>query len=196
MKNTKKTVVSLLVALALVVLAIPANVFAASYPNTYDVIFKAGNQVVKTERVSYIDSVEAPEYKDVDTWYCNDLKIEAQTGARVWADDFGMNREVVFQADSVLPDTFTLVFDANGKIVKEVTVEACGWGSYEAIDFVNPSRFLLPDEEWGFVPADAWVYEDEANHIELRKGDYVSGQDLDLDNTWFEVNPVITFTLK
>lgn len=195
MKNAKKTIVSLLMALALVVIAIPTNVFAASYPQTYNVIFKAGNKIVKEETISYTNAVEAPEYKDVDTWYCSNLKIEAKTGEKVWGDDFGFDKTVVFQADSVLPDTFTVVFDKNGKILDEVTVEACGWDSYSAIKFANPSSFTIFDED-EFFRADAWVYEDEANHIELRKGDYISGQELDLDYTWFEENPVITFTLK
>lgn len=274
MKNVKKSLLALVMSLALVVLAVPANVFAA-YPQTYDIIFKVEDKVVKEFKdVSYVGSIVVPEYEDVETWYHKDLDLEVKSGERFYAGLLEEDKEVVFQADSVLPDKynvrfvlpdgkvlleevlsnwyievpdylgenvtwlneeygnvvtgtylnasyydcydfyekiptityvleekpvyvdpdeFTLRFVGKNKIT-EIVVPAYGWGAYNPIEIPKIDRILVQKPSGEYELAEAWF--SDVNDIELKPGDYVSGQTLDLDYDWTETNPVITFNLK
>ena len=175
-----KRIVSMMVVLMVTLMLFPVQAFASSYPNAYDVKFVAGNEVVKTvNKVTYLESLTAPEsYKDVDTWYCKDLNMEVKNGETIYADDFGKNKDVVFEADSVLPESFKLIFALpNGKkVVKTLDPE----------DFYN--SFEVPDVDNANIE---WT----ANNIVLNGNDKITGQDLDMDYTWYEKNPVLNFEI-
>lgn len=102
----------MLLTLVLALGLFPMSAFAASYPKAYDVSFqlKDGTVIGQYDKVSYLRSVDVPTYCDVETWYCKALDMEVSTGDTVLAEDFGMDKDVVFVADAVLPKSFTLNF--------------------------------------------------------------------------------------
>ena len=173
-------VLSLLMTLVLALGLLPMAAFAAGYPKVYDVSFQLKDgTVIAQNKVSYVSSVTVPEYRDVETWYCEALKMEVTTGDTVVADDFGMDKDVVFVADAVLPKSFTLNFRLpNG-------VEA---GSA----VLNPKNFMsfftVPTVDGASVN---WA----ADKVTLASGQMITGQDLDLDYVWYEKNPVLNFDL-
>ena len=148
MKNVKKSLIALLMALALVVLAVPSNVFAA-YPQKYDIIFKAGDDVVEEFKdVPYIESIVVPEYEDVETWYHADLDIEVKAGERFYAGWLEEDKEVVFQADTVLPYKYIVQFTLpDGEVLLEEDLS--NW-YIEVPDYLGEQVTWL-NEEYGDV---------------------------------------------
>ena len=109
-KHTR--VLSLLVTLVLALGLFPMAAFAASYPKAYDVSFqlKDGTVIDQYDKVSYLRSVDVPTYCDVENWHCEALNMNVAPGETVLPVDFGMDKDVVFVADTVLPKSFTLNF--------------------------------------------------------------------------------------
>lgn len=77
-------------------------------------------------------------------------------------------------SEAVYPDAFTVKFiDGNGQLVSEQTVDA--WNFFTALD--------VPTGMWSCPRQCAVVSE----------YDYISGQTLDLDYTWYGYHPVVEF---
>lgn len=178
-KHTR--VLSLLMTLILALGLLPMAAFAAGYPKAYDVSFKLkdGTVIKEYDKVSYVSSVDVPAYREVETWYCEALDKEVNTDETVFAQDFGMDKDVVFVADAVLPKSFTLNFRLpNGVEVDSTTL--------------NPknfmSNFTVPMVDGASVN---WA----ADGVTLAGGQMITGQDLDLDYDWYEKNPVLNFDL-
>lgn len=155
--------------------------FAASYPKAYDVSFqlKDGTVIGQYDKVSYLRSVDVPTYYDVETWYCKALDMEVSTGDTVCPEDFGMDKDVVFVADAVLPKSFTLKFCLpNGVNVVSAVL--------------NPKNFMkfftVPKVDGASVN---WA----AEGVTLASGQKITGQDLDMNYVWYEKNPVLNFNL-
>lgn len=174
-KHTR--VLSLLMTLVLALGLLPVAAFAA-YPKAYNVSFqlKDGTSIVEYDNVSYVSSVTVPTYHDVETWYCEALNMEVATGETVPAD-FGEDKNVVFVADRVLPESFTLNFCLpNG-----VEVDS---------DVLYPNNFM----RFFTVPmVDDTSVNWAADDVTLTGGQTITGQDLDLDYVWYEKNPVLNF---
>lgn len=178
-KHTR--VLSLLVTLVLALGLFPMAAFAASYPKAYDVSFqlKDGTVIDQYDKVSYLRSVDVPTYCDVETWYCEALGMEVHTGETVLAEDFGMDKDVVFVADAVLPKSFTLNFRLPN-----------GFEAGSAV--LNPKNFM----SFFTVPmVDGTSVDWAADKVTLAGGQMITGQDLDLDYVWYEKNPVLNFDL-
>lgn len=177
-KHTR--VLSLLMTLVLALGLFPMAAFAANYPKAYDVSFqlKDGTVIAEYDEVSYVKSVTVPTYRDVETWSCEALNMKVATGETVQAE-FGMDKDVVFVADSILPKSFTLNFRLpNG-------VEA---GSA----VLNPKNFM----SFFTVPmVDGTSVNWAADGVTLASGQMITGPDLDLDYAWYEKNPVLNFDL-
>ena len=178
-KHTR--VLSLLMTLILALGLLPMAAFAAGYPKAYDVSFKLkdGTVIKEYDKVSYVSSVDVPAYREVETWYCEALDKEVNTDETVFAQDFGMDKDVVFVANAVLPKSFTLNFRLpNGVEVDSTTL--------------NPknfmSNFTVPMVDGASVN---WA----ADGVTLAGGQMITGQDLDLDYDWYEKNPVLNFDL-
>ena len=184
-KHTR--VLSLLVTLVLALGLFPMAAFAASYPKVYDVSFqlKDGTVIDQYDKVSYLRSVDVPTYCDVETWYCEALGMEVRTGETVLAEDFGMDKDVVFVADAVLPKSFTLNF----RLPNGVEVDSA---------VLNPKNFMksftVPMVDGASVD---WAADKDrvAHKVTLASGQMITGQDLDLDYVWYEKNPVLDFDL-
>lgn len=177
-KHTR--VLSLLVTLVLALGLLPMAASAASLPRVYDVSFqlKDGTEIAH-DKVSYVESVTVPAYRDVETWYCKDLNMKVDTGEMVVSEDFGMDKDVVFVADAVLPKSFTLNF-------------------YLPNDFKAGSAVLAPTNilKLFTVPmVDGASVNWAADGVTLAGGQMITGQDLDLDYVWYEKNPVLNFDL-
>ena len=88
-KHTR--VLSLLMTLILVLGLLPMTASAASFPKTYDVSFqlKDGTVIAEYDKVSYLNSVSVPTYREVETWYCKALDMKVATNATVCVEDFG-----------------------------------------------------------------------------------------------------------
>lgn len=178
-KHTR--VLSLLMTLVLALGLFPMAAFAANYPKAYDVSFQLqdGTVIAEYDKVSYVSSVTVPEYRDVETWYCEALKMEVTTGDTVVADDFGMDKDVVFVADAVLPKSFTLNFRLPNGVEVGSTV-------------LNPKNFM----SFFTVPmVDGASVNWAADGVTLAGGQKITGQDLDMDYAWYEKNPVLNFDL-
>lgn len=178
-KHTR--VLSLLMTLILALGLLPMAAFAAGYPKAYDVSFqlKDGTVIKKYDKVSYVSSVDVPAYREVETWYCEALDKEVNTDETVFAQDFGMDKDVVFVADAVLPKSFTLNF-------------------YLPNDFKAGSAVLAPTNilKLFTVPmVDGASVNWAADGVTLAGGQTITGQDLDLDYVWYEKNPVLNFDL-
>ena len=180
-KHTR--VLSLLMTLVLALGLLPMAASAASYPSypkAYDVSFqlKDGTVIEEYDKVSYVSSVTVPEYRDVETWYCEALDMEVATDETVPAD-FGTDKNVVFVADKVLPESFTLNFRLPN-----------GFEAGSAV--LNPNNFMsfftVPTVDGASVN---WA----ADKVTLASGQMITGQDLDLDYVWYEKNPVLNFDL-
>lgn len=176
-KHTR--VLSLLMALVLALGLLPMAASAASFPNAYDVSFqlKDGTVIAEYDEVSYVKSVTVPIYRDVETWYCEALDMEVATGDTVPAD-FGKDKNVVFVADKILPESFTLNF-------------------YLPNDFKAGSAVLDPNNFMSFftVPkVDGTSVNWAADGVTLTGGQMITGQDLD-GYVWYEKNPVLNFDL-
>lgn len=184
-KHTR--VLSLLVTLVLALGLFPMAAFAASYPKAYDVSFqlKDGTVIDQYDKVSYLRSVDVPTYCDVETWYCEALNMEVATGETVLAEDFGMDKDVVFVADAVLPKSFTLNF----RLPNGVEVDSA---------VLNPKNFMksftVPMVDGASVD---WAADKDrvAHKVTLASGQMFTGQDLDFDYDWYEKNPVLNFDL-
>lgn len=177
-KHTR--VLSLLMTLVLALGLLPTAASAANYPKAYDVSFqlKDGTVIAEYDEVSYVKSVTVPTYRDVETWYCEALNMEVATGETVPAE-FGEDKNVVFVADSILPESFTLNF--------------CLPNGFEA-----GSAVLAPNNFMSFftVPmVDGTSVNWAADGVTLAGGQKITGQDLDLDYDWYEKNPVLNFDL-
>lgn len=181
-KHTR--VLSLLMTLVLALGLLPMAASAASYPSypkAYDVSFQLqdGTVIDERDKVSYVSSVTVPEYRDVETWYCEALDMEVATGETVLPADFGTDKNVVFVADRILPESFTLNF--------------CLPNGFEAGSAVlDPNNFMsfftVPTVDGASVN---WA----ADKVTLASGQMITGQDLDLDYVWYEKNPVLNFDL-
>lgn len=173
-------VLSLLVTLVLALGLLPMAAFAASYPKTYNVSFQLqdGTEIAH-DKVSYVESVTVPAYRDVETWYCKDLNMKVDTGETVVSEDFGTVKDVVFKADNILPKSFTLNFRLPNGFEAGSTVLA-------ARDFMH--LFTVPTVDGTSVN---WAADD----VTLTGGQMITGQDLDLDYVWYEKNPVLNFDL-
>ena len=158
----------------------PMAAFAAGYPRVYDVSFKLKDgTVIAQDKVSYVSSVTVPNYREVETWYCEALDMEVTTGDTVVADDFGMDKDVVFVADAVLPKSFTLNFRLPNGVEVGSTV-------------LNPKNFM----SFFTVPmVDGASVNWAADGVTLAGGQKITGQDLDMDYAWYEKNPVLNFDL-
>lgn len=178
-KHTR--VLSLLVTLVLALGLFPMAAFAASYPKAYDVSFqlKDGTVIDQYDKVSYLRSVDVPTYFDVETWYCEALGMEVRTGETVLAEDFGMDKDVVFVADAVLPKSFTLNF----RLPNGVEVDSA---------VLNPKNFM---KSFTVPMVDGASVDWAAEGVTLASGQMITGQDLDLDYDWYEKNPVLNFDL-
>lgn len=178
-KHTR--VLSLLVTLVLALGLLPMAAFAASYPKAYDVSFqlKDGTVIDQYDKVSYLRSVDVPTYCDVETWYCEALGMEVRTGETVLAEDFGMDKDVVFVADAVLPKSFTLNF----RLPNGVEVDSA---------VLNPKNFM---KSFTVPMVDGASVNWAAEGVTLASGQMITGQDLDLDYVWYEKNPVLNFDL-
>ena len=177
-KHTR--VLSLLMTLVLALGLLPMAASAANFPNAYDVSFqlKDGTVIDEYDEVSYVKSVTVPAYREVKTWYCEALNMKVTTGETVPAD-FGKDKNVVFVADKILPESFTLNFYLpNGFKAGSTTL--------------NPknfmSNFTVPMVDGASVN---WA----ADGVTLAGGQMITGQDLDLDYDWYEKNPVLNFDL-
>lgn len=177
-KHTR--VLSLLMTLVLALGLFPMAAFAAGYPKVYDVSFKLNDgTVIAQDKVSYVSSVTVPNYREVETWYCEALDMEVTTGDTVVADDFGMDKDVVFVADAVLPKSFTLNFRLPNGVEVGSTV-------------LNPKNFM----SFFTVPmVDGASVNWAADGVTLAGGQKITGQDLDMDYAWYEKNPVLNFDL-
>lgn len=183
-KHTR--VLSLLMTLVLALGLLPMAAFAASYPRFYDVSFQLqdGTEIAH-DKVSYVESVTVPAYRDVETWYCEALGMEVRTGETVLAEDFGMDKDVVFVADAVLPKSFTLNF----RLPNGVEVDSA---------VLNPKNFMksftVPMVDGASVD---WAADKDrvAHKVTLASGQMFTGQDLDFDYDWYEKNPVLNFDL-
>lgn len=177
-KHTR--VLSLLMTLVLALGLFPMAAFAAGYPKVYDVSFKLKDgTVIAQDKVSYVSSVTVPNYREVETWYCEALGMEVTTGDTVVADDFGMDKDVVFVADAVLPKSFTLNFRLPNGVEVGSTV-------------LNPKNFM----SFFTVPmVDGASVNWAADGVTLAGGQKITGQDLDMDYAWYEKNPVLNFDL-
>lgn len=181
-KHTR--VLSLLMTLVLALGLLPMAASAASYPSypkAYDVSFQLqdGTVIDERDKVSYVSSVTVPEYRDVETWYCEALDMEVATGETVLPADFGTDKDVVFVADRILPESFTLNF--------------CLPNGFKA-----GSAVLAPNNFMSFftVPmVDGTSVNWAADGVTLVGGQKITGQDLDLDYVWYEKNPVLNFDL-
>lgn len=123
-------------------------------------------------------SVTVPTYREVETWYCEALNMEVATGETVPAE-FGEDKNVVFVADPILPESFTLNF--------------CLPNGFKA-----GSAVLAPNNFMSFftVPmVDGTSVNWAADGVTLVGGQKITGQDLDLDYVWYEKNPVLNFDL-
>ena len=177
-KHTR--VLSLLMTLVLVLGLFPMTASAANYPKAYDVSFqlKDGTVIAEYDEVSYVKSVTVPTYREVETWYCEALNMEVATGETVPAE-FGEDKNVVFVADPILPESFTLNF--------------CLPNGFKA-----GSAVLAPNNFMSFftVPmVDGTSVNWAADGVTLVGGQKITGQDLDLDYVWYEKNPVLNFDL-
>lgn len=176
-KHTR--VLSLLMTLVLALGLLPMAASAASFPNAYDVSFqlKDGTVIDEYDEVSYVKSVTVPAYREVETWYCEALDMEVTTGETVPAD-FGKDKNVVFVADKILPESFTLNF-------------------YLPNGFKAGSTVLDPNNFMSFftVPkVDGTSVNWAADGVTLTGGQMITGQDLD-GYVWYEKNPVLNFDL-
>lgn len=178
-KHTR--VLSLLVTLVLALGLFPMAAFAASYPKAYDVSFqlKDGTVIAEYDKVNYLRSVDVPTHCDVETWYCEALGMEVRTGETVLAEDFGMDKDVVFVADAVLPKSFTLNF----RLPNGVEVDSA---------VLNPKNFM---KSFTVPMVDGASVDWAAEGVTLASGQMITGQDLDLDYVWYEKNPVLDFDL-
>lgn len=174
-KHTR--VLSLLMTLVLALGLLPMAAFAA-YPKAYNVSFqlKDGTVIDEYDNVSYVSSVTVPTHLDVETWYCEALDMEVATGETVPAD-FGEDKNVVFVADRVLPESFTLNFCLpNGVEVDSAVLAPNNFMSFFTVPMVDDTSV-----NWA------------ADDVTLTGGQTITGQDLDLDYVWYEKNPVLNF---
>lgn len=187
-KHTR--VLSLLVTLVLALGLLPMAASAASYPKTYNVSFQLqdGTEIAH-DKVSYVESVTVPAYRDVETWYCKDLNMKVDTGETVVSEDFGMDKDVVFVADRILPESFTLNFCLSNGFKAGSTV-------LDPNDFMM-HFFTVPMVDGTSVnwAADKDWTADKVTRVTLVGGQKITGQDLDLDYVWYEKNPVLNFDL-
>ena len=175
-KHTR--VLSLLMTLVLALGLLPMAAFAASYPRFYDVSFQLqdGTEIAH-DKVSYVESVTVPAYRDVETWYCKDLNMKVATGDTVVSEDFGMDKDVVFVAKAILPKSFTLNFRLPNGFEAGSTV-------------LNPKDFMM---QFFTVPmVDGTSVNWAADGVTLAGGQTITGSDLD-GYVWYEKNPVLNF---
>ena len=182
MKIMKKVAPGLM-ALTMAAAAVVPMQVSAKMPSTYNVQFVADQQVA--EGVVSIgswmtpDEMQAPAYKDVERWYCEDLDLMVNTGDNVNAYDFGEDKNVVFVAQDILADKMTVRFDVDGKIIKEVR----GSVIFNGYDQIELPRIILEGElaNWEL---DGHVYTPD---------DYISLSTLDEDHIQYEKDSVLTF---
>ena len=182
-KHTR--VLSLLMTLVLALGLLPMAAFAA-YPKAYDVSFqlKDGTVIAEYEEVSYVKSVTVPAYREVKTWYCEALDKEVATGETVPAD-FGKDKNVVFVADKILPESFTLNFRLpNGFEAGSAVLDPNNFMSFFTVPTVDGASV-----NWA---ADKDLVADKK--VTLASGQMITGQDLD-GYDWYEKNPVLNFDL-
>ena len=178
-KHTR--VLSLLMTLVLALGLLSTAASAASYPKAYDVSFqlKDGTVIAKYDRVSYLNSVTVPHYREVETWYCKALNTEVTTGETVYSEDFGKDKNVVFVADTILPKSFTLNFCLpNGFKAGSAVLSPKNFMSFFTVPMVDGASV-----NWA------------ADGVTLAGGQMITGQDLDLGYDWYEKNPVLNFNL-
>lgn len=173
-------VLSLLMTLVLALGLLPVAAFAASLPRVYDVSFQLqdGTEIAH-DKVSYVESVTVPAYRDVETWYCKDLNMKVATGETVVSEDFGMDKDVVFVAKAISPKSFTLNFCLpNGFKAGSAVLSPKNFMSFFTVPMVDDTSV-----NWA------------ADGVTLAGGQMITGQDLDLDYVWYEKNPVLNFNL-
>ena len=182
-KHTR--VLSLLVTLVLALGLLPMAAFAA-YPNVYDVSFQLKDgTVIDKYPVSYVSSVTVPAYCDVENWHCEALNMDVAPGETVLPIDFGEDKNVVFVADTILPESFTLNFRLPN-----------GFDAGSRVLYPNNfmSFFTVPTVDGASVN---WAADKDrvAHKVTLASGQMFTGQDLDFDYDWYEKNPVLNFDL-
>ena len=178
-KHTR--VLSLLMTLVLALGLLSTAASAAGYPKAYDVSFqlKDGTVIAKYDKVSYVNSVIVPTYREVETWYCKALDMEVATGKTVYSEDFGKDKNVVFVADTILPKSFTLNFCLpNGFKAGSAVLSPKNFMSFFTVPMVDGASV-----NWA------------ADGVTLAGGQKITGQDLDLNYDWYEKNPVLNFDL-
>ena len=178
-KHTR--VLSLLMTLILVLGLLPMTAYAASFPKTYDVSFqlKDGTVIAEYDKVSYLNSVSVPTYREVETGYCKALDMKVATNATVWVEDCGKVKDVVFVADAIFPKSFTLNFRLpNGVKAKPAVLNPKNFMKFFTVPMVDDANV-----NWA------------ADRVTLASGQRITGQDLDLDYVWYEKNPVLNFDL-
>ena len=183
-KHTR--VLSLLMTLVLALGLLPMAASAANFPNAYDVSFqlKDGTVIDEYDEVSYVKSVTVPAYREVKTWYCEALNMEVTTGETVPAD-FGKDKNVVFVADKILPESFTLNFYLpNGFKAGSTVLDPNNFMSFFTVPTVDGASV-----NWA---ADKDLVADKK--VTLASGQMITGQDLD-GYDWYEKNPVLNFEL-
>lgn len=183
-KHTR--VLSLLVTLVLALGLLPMAAFAA-YPKAYNVSFqlKDGTVIDEYDNVSYVSSVTVPTHLDVKTWYCEALNMEVATGETVLPADFGEDKNVVFVADTILPESFTLNFCLpNGFKADSAVLDPNNFMSFFTVPTVDGASVNWAADKDGV-----------AHKVTLASGQMFTGQDLDFDYDWYEKNPVLNFDL-
>ena len=173
--------ISILLLLVMVLTLLPMQAFAAEWPDAYNVTFRLqnGEVIYREENVPYVESVFAPRHLDIETWYCQALDMEVAAGEEVWCD-FGADKEVVFVADAVLPESFTLhfVLPVGAHLDRGVRLDPENF-----MDF-----FTVPTVDGTNV---TWT----SKNVTLTGGQAISGQDLDLSYVWYEKEPVLYFSV-
>ena len=177
-----KRAISVMLLLALALALVPGQVFASAWPQTYDIKFalQDGTVIESYEDVPYIYSVVAPDgYKEVTTWYCEALDMEVKNNERVYCSAFEEDREVVFLADSVLPESFTLNFKLpNGVKVGSVVLDPEDLYTFFTVPAVDGAEL-----DW------------KAGNVELTGNQVITGHWMDVSYAWYESNPVLNFEL-
>lgn len=183
-KHTR--VLSLLMTLVLALGLLPVAAFAA-YPKAYNVSFqlKDGTSVVEYDNVSYVSSVTVPTHCDVENWHCEALNMNVAPGETVLPADFGEDKNVVFVADTILPESFTLNFRLpNGFEADSAILVPRNYLSFFTVPTVDGASVNWAADKDGV-----------AHKVTLASGQMFTGQDLDFDYDWYEKNPVLNFDL-
>lgn len=143
--------------------------------------FEAGTRVLDARDFMYPFTVPTVDGASVN-WAAEGVTLASGqmiTGQDLDLDYVWYEKNPVLNFDltseAVQPDDFTVKFiDNNGQLVSEQTVDARNF--YAGLK----------------VPAGTWSCPRQNNAV-VSEGDYISGQTLDLDYTWYGYHPVVEF---